>query len=108
MRRPECEVVEERVEVDVAGREKVDAREKNDDEDCRGDHPLADPEPGLTKSEDAVAALTPGALRERRDAAPQMPEKVANRMRCLVLLDVVQGRGHVVSRLSLNRMRALD
>ena len=95
------EVVEERVEVDVAGREKVDAREKDDDEDCRGHHPLADPEARLTKAKDAVPTLAPNALGAISDAAPKLPDEVSNGAPCL--LDLVQGHDTLA-----NQMRALD
>ena len=85
----EREVVQERVEVDVAGGEKVDAREKDDDEDGRGDHPLADPEPRLTKAKDAVPTLAPNALGAVSAAAPKLPDEVSDGAPCL--LDVVQG-----------------
>ena len=85
----EREVVEERVEVDVAGGEKVDAREKDDDEDCRGDHPLADPEARLTKAKDAVPTLAPNALGAVSDAAPKLPDEVSDGAPCL--FNVVQG-----------------
>ena len=85
----EGEVVQERVEVDVTGDKKGDAHEKDDDEDGRGDHPLADPEAGFTKAEDTVPALAPNALGGVSGAAPKSPDGVSAGARCF--FNVVQG-----------------
>ena len=95
------EVVQERVEVDVAGREEVSAYQQNDDENARGDHPLADPEARFTKAKDAVPTLAPKALGAVSNAAPKLPDDISDGAPCL--LDVVQGHEALA-----NRTRALD